>query len=243
MLYIYIIFILFSEYIMDGGGISSGIGSGIVKHIFKFDDATKNEILNILQYSGIALFPAIGFAKIMQKYVPETDELKSSWIIAGEVILQVFVIFLGIFFIHRLVTCIPPYSGVAYPEFMMINVILITLIIFICLQTRLGEKISILVDRISNFINGSSGKKNANSNQQKLQPLSGGIIGDGPNAGLTPLSSVASSGNNGPVQPPFAGMYAGGTQPLPGAATPGGMVEPFDPVPATDVGSIFGGWP
>jgi hypothetical protein len=48
------------------------------KHVFNFDDDSKSEVLNILQYSVIAIIPIVILNKTMQKYVPEADDKKSS---------------------------------------------------------------------------------------------------------------------------------------------------------------------
>ena len=58
------------------------------KHVFNFDDETKSEILNILQYSVIAIIPVVILNKTMQKYVPEADDNKSSLEVTAEVLIQ-----------------------------------------------------------------------------------------------------------------------------------------------------------
>ena len=55
------------------------------KHVFNFDDDSKAEILNILQYSVIAIIPVIILNKTMQKYVPDPDDKKSSLEISAEI--------------------------------------------------------------------------------------------------------------------------------------------------------------
>lgn len=147
---------------------------GFVKHVFNFDDSSKTDMLNIMQYSTLALIPIIIANKLMQKYVPEADDEKSSLEILAEVLAQVIVMFLSILFIHRLITFVPTYSGDNYPNFQVSNIILAMLMILLSLQTKLGEKIAILVDRLMELWNGtngtgSSGKKkdgkgNGNSN-------------------------------------------------------------------------------
>ena len=46
------------------------------KHVFNFDDESKAEILNIIQYALLAIIPVIILNKLMSKYVPESNENK-----------------------------------------------------------------------------------------------------------------------------------------------------------------------
>ena len=61
----------------------------------------------------------------MQKYVPEADEKKGSVEILAEVLIQIIVMFIGLLMIHRIITYVPTYSGMEYPEFSIIFIILI----------------------------------------------------------------------------------------------------------------------
>ena len=75
---------------------SSDDTKSFFKHVFNFDDDTKGEILNILQYSLIAIIPVIILNKTMQKYVPEADDKKNSLEITAEVVIQIIVMFIGL---------------------------------------------------------------------------------------------------------------------------------------------------
>ena len=62
---------------------------GFLKHVFNFDDESKGDILNLLQYIFIALIPIVLLNKSMQKYVPELDEKKGSIEITAEILIGV----------------------------------------------------------------------------------------------------------------------------------------------------------
>ena len=148
---------------------------GFFKHVFNFDEESKTEILNIIQYAVLALVPIIILNKIMQKYVPEADDEKKSIEILSEVLAQVIFMFLGIFIIHRILTYIPTYSGEKYPVWNIIGPIIPMLVIITSLQTKLGEKISILVDRLEELWEGPKDTKkgkNGNGNVKVSQPIS-----------------------------------------------------------------------
>ena len=87
--------------------------TGFFKHVFNFDQDSKSDMLNIVQYTLLAMLPIIGINKAMQKYVPEASEDKGSVELSLEVILQSLIMFLGIYFVHRMIEYIPTYSGVA----------------------------------------------------------------------------------------------------------------------------------
>ena len=84
---------------------------GFFKHVFNFDEDSKAEMLNLVQYVVLALVPVIILNKLMQRYVPEADDEKSSLEITAEVLAQVLFMFFGILLINRIVTYVPTYSG------------------------------------------------------------------------------------------------------------------------------------
>ena len=239
---------------------SSSDSKSFFKHVFNFDDDSKSEILNILQYSIIAIIPIVILNKTMQKYVPESDDKKSSLEITAEVVIQIIVMFIGLLLIHRIITYIPTYSGAAYPEFHIVYIILAILMITMSLQTKLGEKVSILVDRISELWNGKQDdkkKKNGKNGTVKVsQPISGQVTGQ-PMGGYTDGTAISSlptydvtQGNQNTMAPQqlpnYDAMYRQDTTPLVGAATPGG-VEGFgmgEPMAANAVlgSGAFGSW-
>ena len=148
------------------------------KHVFSFDDDDKGELMNIVQYALLALIPVIILNKTMQKYVPEADEEKGSVEVSAEIIFQVVFMFLGIYIINKMITYVPTYGGVKYPDFSVTTIILAALMIVLSLQTKLGEKVSILVGRLSDLWDGTSGgdnkkKRNGKSGAVKVsQPIS-----------------------------------------------------------------------
>ena len=159
---------------------------GFFKHVFNFDNDSKSDILNIIQYTLIAIIPVVVLNKGMQKYVPEADEKKGSVEILAEVLIQLIVMFIGLLIIHRMITYVPTYSGMEYPEYNIIFNILAILMITLSLQTKLGEKVSILVDRITELWegpqskmknNGKKGNGNSSGNVKVSQPISGQNVG------------------------------------------------------------------
>jgi hypothetical protein len=75
-----------------------------------------------------------------------------------------------------LITYFPTYSGFKYDNLVLTNVILGFLIIVLSIQTKMGIKVNILVDRIGELWNGPSQtddkKANVRSNVRISQPIS-----------------------------------------------------------------------
>ena len=213
--------------------------SGFFKHVFNFEDESKSEMSNIVQYSILSLVPIVLLNKSMQKYVPEADDKKGSLEVLAEIVIQVVYMFLGLFFIHRIITYIPTYSGVNYPDFNVIFIILAVLMVVLSLQTKLGDKVGILIDRVSDLWEGKSGdkkgaSKSGSGNVKVSQPISqGGSGGGGPmmnqvQAGysdgtmLNQLPDMSSQQGQQQQMPNYNSMYKQQNTPLVDAASPGG---------------------
>ena len=224
---------------------------GFFKHVFNFNQESKDEMLNIIQFAILAIIPVIILNKLMQRFVPEADEEKSSIEITAEVLGQIIVMLLVIFIINRIITYIPTYSGEKYPLFSVTNIILPMLVITLSLQTKLGEKVAILVDRLVELWEGRTGEsKTKNSKNGKSQVKVSQPISQNQTAMTQSLNSMGSTSISSlpPVQtqqlPNYDQMYQQDSTPLIGAASPG--TENFEPAPANmggggAFGSAFGG--
>ena len=153
----------------------SKTSKGFIKHVFNFDEDSKCEISNIIQYSLLAIIPIVILNKLMQKYVPEADDEKGSLEILAEIIIQIIVMFVGLLLIDRIITFIPTYCGMKYPEHSILYVVLGSLMVIMSLQTKLGEKVNILVERVIDLWEGKKDnkKKSKTSGNVKVsQPIS-----------------------------------------------------------------------
>ena len=178
----------------------------------------------------MSIIPVIILNKSIQRFSPEANDEKNSLEILFEIIAQLVVIFIGLFFINRIVIYIPTYSGEDYEHFNLISIVLLSVMIMFSFQTKLGEKTNILVERLEHLWNGTTSKddtKKQNVNVKVSQPISNG----GTNLILTDSSSTSSttSLSNLPVMtsqktqssPDYNQFYANQETKLVGAATPG----------------------
>jgi len=212
---------------------------GFFKHVFNMNDDSKANISNIVQYALIAIIPIVILNKTMQKYVPEADDEKGSFELLAEVVIQIITMFLGLLIIHRIITYVPTYSGVKYEEFNILYIILGVLMITLSLQTKLGEKVSILTERVYELWDGKKedDKKGKNGKKGKgqvkvSQPISQGVnpafqgrggMPSGNDSQGTMISNlpVSQQSQGDQTTQNYNNMFRNDSVSLPGAATPG----------------------
>jgi hypothetical protein len=228
---------------------------GFIKTVFPFDEDQKGLLLNIIQYTVLAIIPIVILLKLIKNYVPEAEEEKGSLVILVEVIGQVVIMFMALYFIHKIIEYIPTYSGLKYGDVNIFNIVPALLLISMTMQTKLGEKVQILVDRLWDLYEGQTAapaKKPQQgqgqvrvtqplSQQYNTMPSTTTSIADLPNQLQPQMTNLKSQTNEYsiPQTPNFNNMYAGPQTPLVGAANPGGMMEPMEPMAAND---FFGGF-
>ena len=130
-----------------------------LSHVFDSSETGIATVLNDLQYTFCAVFLVVILNKCVQKFIPDADDEKSSLEIFAEVFFQLILMIGGIIIIHRIITYIPTYSGFKYESLALTNVIIAFLIIVLSIQTKLGLKMNILVDRIYDLWNGPDDSK------------------------------------------------------------------------------------
>jgi len=217
------------------------------KYVFNFDEDSKSELMNIIQFVLIAIVPVILLIKVINKYLPEVDDKKGSIEILAEIITEVISLFIGIFFILRIVTFFPTFSGTEYPKIYVMTIILSVLIGMVSVESNLTDKINVIIERIYNLWEGKSSDKKKVSNVKVSQPISQkGITqpvqtrqySDGTSIQSLPTHDNASQ--SAPQQlPDYNAMYRNDNNPLVNAASPVSQAEAFEPMAASDA---LGGW-
>ena len=190
-----------------------------VNHVFNFETESKNEIVNIIQYCILGVIFITLLNKAVKTYLPEIDKDKGTIAIVTEIVIQVILVFVAVVFIHRIITYIPTMSGVPYSDLNVITTILPVLIVMLSVS-KIGEKISIVMDRLFN-----------DTTSVKLtpkQPISGQ-----PNVPQILPPGLNTSNPMATPEPDFNTMFSGPTNPLQNAQ------EPFEPMPSNFGGSIF----
>ena len=189
---------------MEGGGSETAKDSmGFFKYVFNFEDDNKANILNMLQFSVMSILPIMILLHVIKEFIPDVDDKKSTIEILAESLGQVFVIFVGVWFIYKMVMYVPTYSGRAYSVFNETTFALSVLIALFTMQTRLGEKFHILLDRVMELWEGKKQQGNGKTGSVRVsQPLA-----------QNPMHQISRSDNllnAPPAAPPLAsGMGMG----------------------------------
>lgn len=143
--------------------------SGFFKFVFNFDTENKNRMVNMLQYTLLTIIPVLLILRGIKHFIPEDDDSKGSFEILAESIVQVVLIMLAIWFTNKIIYYIPTYSGEEYPKFNEISFIIPFILILATMQTKLGAKFNILIDRVVHAITGRGEPPQAKGQQQQGQ--------------------------------------------------------------------------
>jgi hypothetical protein len=171
-------------------------------HVFSTTEEGKAEILNVVQYASLGVVPIVILNKLIQRFVPEADGEKSSIELLVEIFIQIVVMFCGIIVIHRIITFVPTYSGFKYDNLILTNVILAFLVIVLSIQTKLGIKVNILVDRLGELWNGPDGGDMKRSKKSAGQHVpSQADFFDQPDVFTPPAQTMSSSSSAAAASP------------------------------------------
>ena len=137
---------------MDNSPKLENAGNSFYNHMFG-DKDTKSNLINIIQYSLISILPILLLNKATQHIFPEADDTKNNLELSVEIIGQLTMLFVGIFFIDRLVRYIKVYSEEKYDDISLLNIIVPFTIILFSIPTKIGTKTKIIMDRILRALN------------------------------------------------------------------------------------------
>lgn len=199
-------------------------------HVFDMSRESNAEIMNVSQYALLGVIPVLVLNKLVQKFVPEADPDKSSIELTIEILLQTIIMFVGILFIHRIITYVPTYSGFRYEHLTLTNVILAFLVIVLSLQTKLGIKVNILYDRLMELWNGESSSDDKKANVRSRVRVSESMLSHNPSQ-----ADHLDGGSGGVLFPPapvvqnkpnssYDHMMRGGAQAAPAGPAPANAV-------------------
>lgn len=150
---------------------------GFLNHVFNFDTETKSNLMNVAQYLVLAIIPMSFYTHFVNSMMAEYDESKSNIEVTTEVLGHLFLTLLGLFFIDRIVTFVPTYSGRNHGTFNIFSVLLIILLFAYEANTKVGAKIKLLIERVSELWHGKKDddkkkKDKKNSVVKVSQPIS-----------------------------------------------------------------------
>lgn len=151
---------------MEGQTELTNTNKGFFNYVFNFDEENKSLFLNLFQYSFLAVPFVIFILKLVNYYTPEENSNKGTLEILVEVIGSLSVILMAIWFINKVIRYIPTYSKVAYSTFNETNFIVPFLIMLFTMQTKIGNKINIIIERLFDVYDGKTNLKEKEGNKK-----------------------------------------------------------------------------
>ena len=152
-------------------------GNAIVKHIFKFDDETKSNLMNLAQYTILAVIPVAILQNISEKVFPEYDASKGTMELLAEILGQALMACIGLFFIHRVITAVPTFSGTAMGDINLFSIIVVFLLSSFMFDGKVEKKFKAISNRMMDLWDGKSEEdtnNKKNKQQQNQQQQQGG---------------------------------------------------------------------
>ena len=154
---------------------------GFFGYVFNFDDTNTAQLTNMYQYAFIAIPLILLSLKLLNHFSPEFDENKGTLEVFVEIVISINWILLTIWFVNKIIRFIPTKSKMSYPIFNETNFILPLLIVLFTMNTKMGTKINLLIERAVDLYDGKTNLKDSSNNVQNnqkdirtTQPISNG---------------------------------------------------------------------
>jgi hypothetical protein len=223
---------------------TASAGGGFFKQVFKLNEDSQGEVLNMMQYVAIGFIPAILVIYVIRYYVPDPDDDKGSLTILAEIFAQTFGMLLGIYFIHRIIVYFPTYSGIKYERFHIVNILLVFVMILFSIKTKLGEKAQILVERAVDMWSGNKPQQSQGQGQGQVrvtQPITGSMASGVPMTAPPPPPQLTNNRAQmgmgmGNMVKDFNAMYSGGGGPQQQQQQQQQPMMDFEPMAANEAG-------
>jgi len=150
----------------------------VIKHIFKFDDDTKSTLMNLSQYTVLAIIPVAILQNISEKVFPEFDASKGTMELLAEILGQSLMTLIGLFFIHRVITAVPTFSGSAMGDLNLFSILVVFLLTSFMFDGKVEKKFKAISSRMMDLWDGKSTdeKDKTNGQQGKQQGRQGGSV-------------------------------------------------------------------
>lgn len=164
--------------------ISQKNGKNFIEHVTNWNNDSKNEIFNSIQYLAMIFIPLLFLNNLIESMIPKLDTKKSNIELLGEILGHSLFLICSVVLLNRIITFFPTYSGRDYDK-----VSLIEFVLFVVLAVpKISNKSKELFKRLKIAWDGKEEAKKSNTNKQNnqqqqqqnivsvSQPISGGSI-------------------------------------------------------------------
>lgn len=144
---------------------------GFLKHVFSFDDKTKNSLMNSIQYLILLVIP-LKFMNDILEYLFEnqTYSNRNRIAVVFEIIIEMILIVVLVLIIHRFITYIPTYSGKAISGINLIQIAIMVVFYKIHTNERFRLKLDYIIKKFTDDLSPRDEKKVVNV-YNPLQPV------------------------------------------------------------------------
>ena len=153
----------------------SNTKGGFLNFVFNFDDENKNMLINLFQFTFLAIPLTLVVLKSINHFTPPLDDERGSLELSLEIILTLSALLLSIWFINKIVRYVPTYTEKEYSSLNESSFVVPFLIILFTIQTKFGDKINLLIERLIDIYDGKTTlrgeNKEKNSNVKTRQPI------------------------------------------------------------------------
>ena len=147
----------------------------MIKHIFKFDDDTKSTLMNLSQYTVLAIIPVAILQNISEKVFPEFDASKGTLELLAEILGQSLMSIIGLFFIHRVITAVPTFSGSAMGDLNLFSIVVVFLLTSFMFDGKVEKKFKAISNRMMELWDGKS-SDDKDKNKKGVKKQGGGSV-------------------------------------------------------------------
>tara|TARA_B100001057_G_scaffold495908_1_gene595979 strand:+ start:974 stop:1669 length:696 start_codon:yes stop_codon:yes gene_type:complete len=148
--------------------------AGFMEHMTKMDDESKSLLMNMTQYAVLSTIPILALNYVTEIVFPEHEESKGNFELVVEILGELVFTLICLFFINRLVTFVPTYSGTPLTS---VNFMTIALLFVLSQVTgnssELGKKLNALAKRIQQLWGGEEEEKSKKENVSVTRPITG----------------------------------------------------------------------
>ena len=147
---------------------SEEVKKGFFDYVFNFDNTNSAQLGNMYQYTFIAIPLVLLSLKSLNYFSPEIDDNKGTLEILFEIFVSINWIILSIWFVNKIIRYIPTKSKMSYPIFNEVNFLIPLLIVLFTMNTKLGNKINILIERMVDVYDGKTNLKDNKNNSKEI---------------------------------------------------------------------------
>lgn len=159
------------EIINESSSVSSH--DSFYHYITYFDSEQKNELMNMIQYALFIIIPVMLLNKGIEELIAPGIDHKTTFEISLELVSEIVLLMIGMFFIHRLVSYIPTYSEKPYSSFSLIGFVFSFVTVLLHTESNIKTKVNHVYEKVYEYISGNIVRLESNPEKQSDQiPLS-----------------------------------------------------------------------